>query len=338
MKEFLSALLCVGLCVPAALAADFDVGKLKITGEIEVQGYYERHGMQEGKGAEKAESKIVVPTVAINLEAPLAENLQGYISLLWDETSEDEGVVVDVATITWTSAPYRLTAGKMYVPFGDYTTAFVSDPLTLTLGQTRETAVLATVDPVESVTFGVYGFNGEAEKADDGERPDKHNQWDFGAVLVVRPFDGVSFGGGYIGDLAESEYHLVKDDLYSKRVAGASAFANFCHGPFRAGAEVVAALSDFEGADVEGADRDVRPLAWHVEAAYDVAKDFVLALGFDGTREWVDVPMFRLGAVAAWRATETGILSLEYLNGVYDSNYSDQHRVERITVDFDITF
>lgn len=338
MKRLLAAFLFAGFCVPAAMSAEFDPGKVKLTGELEVQGYYERHGMREGKGAEKAESKIVVPTVALNLDVPFSDGLSGFVSLLWDETSEEEGVIVDVATIAWTRDPFRLTAGKMYVPFGDYTTTFVSDPLTLTLGQTRETAVLATVEPAPWLTIGVYAFSGEAEKSDDGAEPEKHNQWDFGGLAVVRPLEGLSFGGGYLSDLAESEYGLAKDDLYADRVAGAFAFANFCHGPLRASTEVVTALSEFDSADLEGANEDMRPLAWHAEASYDLTKDFTLGLGFDGTREWADVPMFRLGAVASWRATETGVLSLEYLNGVYDKEYSDQHRVERVTIDFDIIF
>jgi len=35
-----------------------------------------------------------------------------------------------------------LTAGQLYVPFGAFETGLISDPLTLEIGETRESTVL----------------------------------------------------------------------------------------------------------------------------------------------------------------------------------------------------
>lgn len=332
------AVACSVLCAGTAMATSLELGKVRFSGELEAQGYYERHGMQEGKGAERSESKIVIPTLALNADFEAAEKLTGYVSLLWDETKEEEALEVDVATLAYTWDPLRFSVGRMYLPFGDYSTAFVSDPLTLALGQTRETAVMIAADPAEFLSLSVFAFNGDAEKREGGEAPEKDNAWDFGVAVTVRPGEYLAFGGSYITDLADSDAEVVIDNLYERRVAGASAFVTLCVGPVKVGGEAVTALDDFEAADIAGAEEDMRPMAWHGEVAADVTKDVTVALGLDGTKEWPGMPEFQLGALVAYRAFDNAVLSLEYINGVYDAKYTDEHRTERVTLDFDVIF
>lgn len=326
------------LTAGTAFATSLEVGKVRFSGEIEAQGYYERHGMQEGKGAERSESKIAIPTLALNADIEVAEKLTGYVSLLWDERKEEDELEVDVATLTYAPKPFSFTVGRMYVPFGDYSTAFVSDPLTVALGQTRESAVMASVDPAEFLSISIFAFNGEAEMRKDGKAPEKDNDWDFGAAIAVRPGEYLALGGSYITDLADSDFEIVIDNLYGRRVAGASLFATLSVGPVKVGGEAVTALDEFETADIEGATGEMRPMAWHGEVAADVTKDVTVALGIDGTREWPGMPEFQLGAIAAYRAFDNAVLSLEYINGVYDAKYTDEHRMERVTIDFDVIF
>jgi len=66
------------------------------------------------------------------------------------------------------TSPLYITAGQIYVPFGAYETNMVSEPLTLELGETRETSL--QVGFVKGDFAGsVYAFNGDNEKNGDSK-------------------------------------------------------------------------------------------------------------------------------------------------------------------------
>ncbi len=78
---------------------------------------------------------------------------------------------VDVAFVTIANpeqSPLFLTAGQIYVPFGAYETNLVSDPLTLEIGETRETALQGG--------FVRGGFNGSVYVFNGTNKKDGKNQ------------------------------------------------------------------------------------------------------------------------------------------------------------------
>ena len=70
-------------------------------------------------------------------------------------------IVVDGAVITLGNTeknPVYLAAGKMAVPFGNYETQMISDPLTLEIGETAEDALQLGVE-AGGFYGSVYAFN-----------------------------------------------------------------------------------------------------------------------------------------------------------------------------------
>lgn len=105
-------------------------------GVVEVEAGF----VNEDDSAMGDSSDIALATVEIGLDAKLNKNVEAQIVLLYED---GEDFTVDEGTITLTG-PYGefITAGKMYVPFGMFNSHFISDPLTLELGETNESAIL----------------------------------------------------------------------------------------------------------------------------------------------------------------------------------------------------
>ena len=113
---------------------------------------------------------------AIGLEAQVHDWVGGRISLLYEE--DDTPLEVDEAYINIAppSGPWHIKGGQYYVPFGVFDSGMISDPLTLEIGETRETAV--------EVGFNAKGFSGAVYVFNGTNKQDGDNIIDnFGAAL-----------------------------------------------------------------------------------------------------------------------------------------------------------
>ena len=77
----------------------------------------------------------------------------------------DEGlIIIDGEDVI----PFYLNAGKIYVPFGNFESHFISDPLTLELGETRESAVkVGFANDMFDLCMAV--FNGDINETDEDD-------------------------------------------------------------------------------------------------------------------------------------------------------------------------
>ena len=99
---------------------------VSLSGSIE--GDYK---LSQGKdGANK--SAFVLDTVELIMDLKVADWATGKIVIDYDGDDEDR-FYLDEANITLGKTediPFFLTAGKVYVPFGDFSTSMIQDPLT----------------------------------------------------------------------------------------------------------------------------------------------------------------------------------------------------------------
>jgi len=130
---------------------------LTFSGVIEVEASY------TDPDSGDSESDLVVATAELVAEAELSENLSAALILLYEE--DDTDLEVDVATISYKHSTngFSFVLGQDYVPFGSYSTILVNDPLTLDIGEARETAFIANY---ESGQFNgaFYLFNGDQDE------------------------------------------------------------------------------------------------------------------------------------------------------------------------------
>ena len=97
--------------------------------------------------------------------------------------------------------PLFFKAGKMYTPFGKFETKMVSDPLTLEIGETRETAAEIGFK-YAGLYASAYAFNGEVNLADEDDKTDNFGA-NMGFAYESEVFS-IDLGCGYINNIYES--------------------------------------------------------------------------------------------------------------------------------------
>ncbi|HHL40387.1 MAG TPA: LbtU family siderophore porin [Deltaproteobacteria bacterium] len=262
-------------------------------------------------------SDVVLATVSIGLDARINEHIEGRVLLLWEE-EQTEPMEVDIGTVRFIDpSGASLTGGRMYLPFGVYTSHFISDPMTLELGETRRSALLAAY---ENDLFEVSAafFTGAVDGAASGGGID-----DFTAALTVTPAAGVIVGGAYISDLAETGADLTglaaSGGAPARAVAGYDLFLTAGTGALLFDAEYIGAASRFDPADLDadGDGRGDRPSALNVELAWNLREDLELAARYESSRELPSLPARQYGLDLTWRLRPNAALSVEYLHGRY---------------------
>lgn len=293
---------------------------LTLGGVLELEANY------TDSDGEDDSSDLALATAELSLEVAINEQIGGHVILLYEEDQGDDALNVDEAVISLhcpkpffgqTAAFY---GGKLYVPFGKFNSNMVSDPLTLDLGETNDTAAIFALEgDLWNLRLGV--FNGGTDAAGDDDQIDS-----LVAALEVTPMDNLSFGASYLSDLAESDSELVADTtLYGDSVAGAAAFVSVTFGPVGLDAEILGALDDFDAALVGVPDSDLtgkKPLTWNLEASFQTTDVLLLAARYEQAEDFQD-DVKRYGATASYGLFRNTVLALEYLHANPDTTDTD---------------
>ena len=112
-------------------------------------------------------SDISVAKVELGIDATVNNWTEAHLLLLWEESSSDNNLTIDEATITIGNndvTPWFFTAGRTVTPFGAFETNLVSDPLTLSIGETKETIVMLGYEH-NGFTASAYAFNGDLDES-----------------------------------------------------------------------------------------------------------------------------------------------------------------------------
>lgn len=298
----------------AGLATLLD-GHLRLSGLIEVEGAYQRTRLQAGGSDE--ESDLTLATAQLGLTAKANDQLGATLTLLYEE-ADDAQIEVDEATIDLGQGPWQARVGRQYLPFGVFRSHFISDPLTLELGETRETALLAGFHH-DLVKLHAFVFGGDFEQAGRDRQ-----LRDFGASLGLTPAEGMEFALSYLSDLADSDSELIADD-YTRRVDGWSTSALLTLGPVELCGEYLGALKSFAAADVlnNPPGENLRPRTWNLEAAWYLLDSLELAARLEGSGEFFGQPNRQYGLGGSWGFYENATLSLEYLRGRFNETFGE---------------
>lgn len=293
--------------------------RIEFAGVVEVDAVY--NDPYQGPG----ESAFSLATFELGVLAPLTDSVEVGASLLYEQ--DDTPLEIDVAYVKLQNTdvtPLFLTAGQIYLPFGNYETQMVSDPLTLDIGETRETAL--QVGFVGGDIYGsVYAFNGDNEK--DGK--DRIRSWGTNVGLARETGDIAWTGGiGYLNDLGDSDtlQDVVADnqgDNDTNFVPAWTANASASWGRFTLIGEYLTATESFDSTAVPWKSGGAMPSAWNLEVGYGFEmfeKESTLAVGYQGTRESLalDLPSQRFLATLSTELNSNISLSFEW---AYDKDY-----------------
>ncbi len=260
--------------------------RITFSGAVEFEAGFEWPDPAQGEGEDT--SDFSVATVELGVEAQINDYVSGSALFSYEE---NEDVIIDEALIIidgGEKCPFDLTAGKFYLPFGNFESHMVSDPLTLDIGEAHETALQVGI---ESHRFygSAFVFNGDVDEADEDD--DHINNFGANAGFTMES-DTISLDMGlsYINNLIDADGWgdaLEEDLALSGFVAGMGAHAIFTIGPVTLLAEYIAALDDIEWLDAEGvAINEDAISAWNAEAGYGftlAGKEATVAVGYQGT-------------------------------------------------------
>lgn len=283
---------------------------LSFGGLLEIDSVYDRE-------ADSVDFSLA--TLEISLEAEISSWVRGEVVFCYDD--DDDTIDVDSAVISIGNTemyPLFFQVGRMYLPFGNYNSFCITDPLTLELGETRETAGLIGFE-YAGLSGSIAVFNG------DVETDDKNSVNNFTAALSYT-YDNddffIALGGSYIYNLNDSDglQDVVSELEYINEVAGVSAFvsAEF----MRVGVSVEYLIATDELAP----EFAIEPSALSVDIGYEFNDKIAAALRYDTADEVEDLelPEDRYGACVGWTFNTTDLgtatLSAEYMHEKYADN------------------
>jgi len=320
--------------------------RVTVNGLLEIEASYSNLERKENKGDEKT-SDIKLATAQLEFNARIHEYVNAHLILLWEE-DDTEPLDIDEGTITLGATenfPFYLLAGRFYPPFSEFNTYFISDPLTLEVAETQESAVaVGYVGTWAYVSIG--GFNGDVSCEED----DRINSWWAHAQVynpkgTLGPFL-IKLGASYFNNLADSDMlsEQVPDRELQDLVTGASFFGIVEVGSVALSAEYITALNDFRPGELDfavldGEAKSAKPGAWNLELAFSFLEKFQVAGKYERSMDLFSLfPKARYGGVFGWEIFPYTTWSIEYLHGVYDDHDDDLDKEDVVTSQVAVEF
>lgn len=250
---------------------------------VEIGGVIDLRGIVTSPPEGDNETDLVVDSVELGIGAQVSDWVNGEVVLLWEQ---GEGLDVDTATVTIgpPEGAWSITGGQLYVPFGVFETNLISDPLTLDIGETRQTAFQLD-GSAGALSGSVFVFKGD--NMEDGDNLIQGFGFAAGYSVETDSFE-LGLNLSYTNDLGDSDGLEVEGAEGYDRVAGISASAMLTIGSVSVLGEYLGAMDTFGADYVAFGDYGAKPSAWTVEAAYgfDLAgKEATLAASYQTTDE-----------------------------------------------------
>lgn len=299
-----------------------EAGGLQINEVLSLSGSIEGDFILGEDFAGNSSSEFNLDTVELILDAKVTEWATGKIVIDYD--GDDEDLYIDEANITLggtDALPLFLTAGKIYAPFGDFSTNMIQDPFTQTLGEINEEGAIIGFAK-NGFTATAFAYNGVDEIGDESEING------FGAALdYAFEQEDTSFhiGAGLVSNLADADGvadvlpRSEEDEVQlADAVPGLNAHLGVTFRGFSLIIEYTAALDSFRAEELPFAATDgAEPKAWNIELAYStewIGKETTFALGYQQTWEAValELPEQRYSASAAMGIFDGTTIILEY--------------------------
>ncbi len=290
--------------------------RIRFSGLVEVEASYA--DTPEGR-----DTDLLVSTVELGLDAQLNGWVNGHVLVLYEQDATDppeiDEAIITIANLT--RSPWSLALGRQTVPFGNYDSHMVSDPLTLEIGETRETA--AQLGFVKGDFHALlHGFRGETDDGLESLGANlgwQHEGKDSGASYVLEV--------SWMNDLANS--NNLRDIIdhpgqLEKQVAGLGLAASVSTEHWKLIGEYLGAVSRFDALDLAFDGRGARPQASNLEAAYHFHlfdRESFIALAWQHSRDALalELPKERYLATLGMEIFTDVSLALEFS---HDQDYA----------------
>ncbi len=298
----------------AAKTSSF-LDKVSIGGVAEVE-------MTNSKDFNKTDtSDITLAKVEFFVDTKPHEYLSTHVQMLYED-SGSENITLDEAFAILGNTdkyPLYLQAGKWAMPFGNFDTAMSTDPLTKSMGEIKEAAILLGA---EKTGLSLQGFlyNGDTQKAAQGNKIDQ-----YGAALGYgAETNGVAYntGIGYLNNFADSGGLTTglgtKATAIGSYVSGIDLHGDVTFSGITLRGGYMKALKSFRSTELAFNGKGAQPVAWNLEASYTLplmGKDTTFAATLQGTDEALalNLPEKRYGGAVSVAIVDHFTITGEYL-------------------------
>ncbi len=289
----------------------------------------------EGKQFAKAEAEIDMVGFA-------NEDWLAYIELIANAYGEDTDLGIEQGFVTYGNfdkTPIYLTMGYQYIPFGSFTTSFITNTLVRDVSRTQTPAATAgyvfTKDQL-NFNMSAFLFDGSVQTSDESRLDE------FGVNAQIRneklgPQKDIAFtvGASVINNIASSNGidGYVVDETLNHYVPAVDVRFQLEKGSFTFLSEYVQATSGFSKEDFTQTEaghsaKHVAPEAAHFEASYSFPVGDLpteLSLAYDQALDTLafEIPHEQYGASYQLTPFRNTYVTLEYLHKVdYGTEYT----------------
>ena len=238
--------------------------KLEFSGLVEAE-------FNSGKDHTAAKgSDIVLAKIELGLDAQINDNVSAHLLMLHEDDDTDPPVFEE-GYINITNDALFLKAGRLIVPFGNFTSHMITDPLTLEIAEAHESGLEVGYES-GGLRASVYAFNG----ASDLNKADSDVVDDFGISLSYTMKSGsmdLDVGYDYINNMAESdglEGAVINPGTIEEHTAGMALHAIINIDKLNIIVEYVTAADEFNTLDLGFNGGKAKPTASNIELAYSL--------------------------------------------------------------------
>ncbi len=282
---------------------------LTISGLAEGEIEYREFEFSDHKSNKKTDETATAIQLGFNITLSELINAE----LVFEYEIDTNDLEFDEGVVNLDHEIWGVTVGRLYVPFGEYYSHFVSGPM-VEFGETRSSGLSIDYSFNDQWEVFVFAFDGDAKKRGDNDEYD----WGLG-MEFSSPSEAVKIGVSYLSDLAETDEGLLEDfgNLYEERVGAWNAYALVGTNYGEVTAEIVKSTESFREyeKDANG------PWAFNVEVAWFPRPAFQFSLRAEGSNELEDKPEWQYGISATWRIGKHATFAADYLYGKYKNGF-----------------
>ena len=139
---------------------------------IEFGGVIEMEYGKSNPASGVSTDETSLATVELSAAAAINDNFDAELVLLYEQDENNNNIAVDVATLNGhmqiEGGNLAFSVGRMYVPFGVYETAAISDPYGLEVGETQDEAILLSAEFENGVSAAIWSANNSGTSDNSG--------------------------------------------------------------------------------------------------------------------------------------------------------------------------
>ena len=219
--------------------------------------------------------------------------------------------------------PWYVEGGRMEMPLGEYNSNFVEDPITQTLGETFDGALILGYEQ-DDIEIAIAGFKGDFEKTN--------------ALVAVNlsSIENLEAGVYWSSNVGESmemreiqKEALMEEEegeLFTQPVMGIGGFVAWDLDPFLIDFEYVAAIESFRPGLLD--DEAFQPRAWNFEVAVTPLDRWQFAARLESSKYLPDNPKWQYGMAASYGILENLIITANYLRAEYREEPSKRNLLQ----------